>query len=136
MRTYNPLDIAMGLAVYHEIIGGEFNPFEWIADERNIALQVGDSFGIFQYDADGVYTGHYFFSLKDRGKKAIALGKEMLKDAFDQHDVKVVRGLTPLQNRPARWMARQLGFKSFGVVDIISGPCELFIQTADQFRKN
>lgn len=134
MRETDPIVVAKALSEYQDIIGDEFNPILWVADDKNIVLRKGDSFSLFQYDSPGVYTGHYFFSKGDRGKKAIVLGKQMLAEVFDEHGAKVVRGLTPLQNLPARWTARQLGFESFGVVSVVSGPCELFIQTAEQFR--
>lgn len=134
VRSFDPEAVANGLANYEKTVGDEFDPVVWLKDDRNVALQAGESFGIFQYEIPGVYTGHYFFSMRDRGKRAKALALEMLDEFFENYDVKVLRGLTPLQNRAARWMTRQLGFQSFGAVTTLAGPCELFIMTRDQFR--
>ena len=106
----------------------------WLAADENVALidtETG-SIAMFEYLSPEVYTGHYFFSHQARGRKAIDLGKAMLWVAFSKF-AKVIRGMTPLQNRAARWMSRQLGFISYGAVSPIEGPCELFMLTRDEF---
>jgi len=113
----------------YELIG--FEPREWITIKDNIALiDAENNYAMFEKGDDGYYTGHYFFNA--RGRKALRIAKAMLYFLFSHTDIKVVRGLTPLQKLGARWMSRQLGFKSYGVVHTQSGPCELFILVKEQ----
>lgn len=94
----------------------DFNPFQWLQDDRNICLTNGEgSVSLFEYD-DGVYNGHYFFSV--RGKEAVTLSKECLRIIFEDYDARVVRGYTPVTNRGALWLSRHLGFSPFGFVRI------------------
>lgn len=106
---------------------------KWLANEKNVAIVSEDgSVGMFEYERPGIYTGHYFFTLQMRGKRAKSLALEMLSEMYDR-GAELIRGLTPLQNLAARWMTRQLGFTSHGVVTTLVGPCEIFIQTRDEF---
>jgi hypothetical protein len=104
----------------------------WLGNTRNIALtDERGNVGMFDEAAPGVYTGHYFF--KDRGKAAKALAVRMLLEMFDDRDAKVIRGLTPVDNRPAVWMTRHLGFKDYGTVETWIGDCIIFIMTKEEF---
>lgn len=126
-RCYNP-------ELIRDMIGSvDLDVEAWLAAEENVALIDADtgSVSMFEYLAPEVYTGHYFFSHQARGRKALDLGKAMLETAFGF--AKVIRGMTPLQKRAARWASRQLGFKSYGVIFPVEGPCELFMQTRDEF---
>jgi hypothetical protein len=105
----------------------------WLASPLAIALSDEEgNIGLFEECSPHVYSGHYFF--KDKGKAAKELSIEMLRWVFDEKAGKVVRGLTPVENRPAAWMARHLGFKSYGDVDTWVGPCTIFIMTKDEFE--
>lgn len=132
-RVTDPAVLTEELAPYKDTIGDEFEANEWLGNDRNIALTDNNSFGLFQYEIPGVYTGHYFFSNNVRGKEAKRLATEMLIIAFRDYGIRVIRGLTPVKNKKARWMTRQLGFKSFGILDISDDTCELFILTRDDF---
>lgn len=106
----------------------------WISDPRAIALSDEDgNIGLFEELTPGVYTGHYFFKVRGKGAKALAI--RLLEEVFSEYGAKVVRGLTPLENRAALWMTRHLGFKDYGVIDTEIGPCALFIMTKDEFDK-
>jgi hypothetical protein len=60
----------------------------------------------------------------------------MLKEIFTgPYDVEVIEGLSPLGKLGARWLNRKLGFKSHGVVDTVSGPCEIVIMTKNEWRQ-
>lgn len=104
---------------------------DWLVSPNNIAItdSVGN-WGLFHRQVDGIYTGHYFFETK--GKEAKRLAIEMVDLFFDSTGEKILRGITPVYNRAARWMSRQIGFKSLGEIDTDHGPCELFIMTKDQ----
>lgn len=117
---------------YEYLLG--FDPVSWLATEGNLAITDGENWALFDKQPDGVYTGHYFFVV--RGKAARQLGKEMLAFFFENTDVQALRGMTPLENLGARWMSRQLGFKGYGVIETMRGPCELFILTRREWELN
>jgi len=106
-----------------------FDKTEWEGG-RNIALLAEDNLALFEYQKEGVYTGHYFFKVK--GKEAVTLAKEALHVIF--REVKVIIGLTPVDNKAARWMSRHLGFKSQGVVQTYVGDMELFSMTKQDWE--
>lgn len=96
-------------------------------------LVEGENIGFATYEYEGVYNPHYF--LKVRGREALDFTKRMMREAFDNYGVKVFRGMTPVENKKARWAARQLGLTSYGIIENPTGDFELFIITADEFRE-
>lgn len=134
-RTKNAKDLADVTEPYrNELLG--FEPENWLANSNNIALTDGlKNFSLFEFELDGIYTGHYFFG-NARGREALAIAKEMVREAFSNHPIKVIRGLTPLEKLGARWLSRQTGFTSHGVVQTTTGPCELFILSKDEWENN
>lgn len=119
---------------YSDSLSG-FNPEEWLADTRNVALinDLGD-ISLFQRLTPSVVIGHYFFL--SRGRAAINAAQEMLKEVFTgPYGVEAVEGLSPLQKLGARWLNRKLGFKSHGVVDTVAGPCEIVIMTKNEWSQ-
>lgn len=113
-----------------EMLG--FHPETWLADDRNIALtDDGENYNLLEYELPGIYTGHTFYVKRGRAAKAHLHGA--LRVAFTEFPVEVIRGLTPIKLIGARWMARQGGFKSHGVVSTLVGPCELFILSKHEY---
>ncbi len=112
-----------------------FDIEEWVNNPRNIALGEDNDLALFEYEKEGVYTGHYFFNRR-KGREAIKLSKAILQELFtnEQFNIKIIRGLTPLENLKARWMSRHVGFKSYGAIQTLLGPCELFILTKDEWQ--
>jgi hypothetical protein len=106
---------------------------EWIKDDKNLALEEDGNFGVFEYNWDHVYTGHYFFHA--RGKEAKALSIRMLRVAFEEYGMKLVRGLTPVEHRGAVMMTRWLGFTDHGTVDTEAGECWIFTLTREEFEE-
>jgi hypothetical protein len=104
---------------------------EWLDDYKNVMVVDGDDVGLGTFEYPGVYNVHWFFV--SRGKYAKKMALEMLDYFFTNHDVKALRGLTPTNLRGACWLARQLGFKSYGTFEFAYGPCELFCMTKDEF---
>lgn len=106
----------------------------WLEDERNILLEDNGSVALFTFEYPGIYTGHYLF--KTKGKETLALGHKMLDWMFS-NGARVIRGETPTDNRPALFVTRKLGFKSYGINDDpYWGPHEHFILTAEEYRNN
>jgi hypothetical protein len=59
----------------------------------------------------------------------------MMKELFDNYGAKALRGLTPVNNKAARWATRQVGMKSQGFVPNSKGHMfELFIVTKEEFN--
>lgn len=131
MRTDNLDLILRATNQYADHITG-FYPKEWIDNPLNIAL-INDNqdISLFEFEAPGVVSGHYFFW--SRGKIAVKAAKEFLNEIFT-YDIKVVRGITPITNLGARWVNRQLGLKSYGIVQTTVGPCEIIILTKQEWE--
>lgn len=107
---------------------------EWLSDPTNIALENdrGD-IALFEIGLKNIYSGHYFF--KSRGRKAINAAKEFLDEIFNTcYNIEVIIGLTPITNLPARWLSRQVGFKSQGIVQGPKRHYEMFIMTKREFN--
>lgn len=131
-RCYDP-DFMRDIVVpFDEGISYDFDFEEWVEDENNVALEEGDNIGVFEFEYPGVFSGHYFFATA-RGRKAKDLAIRMLTEMFSQHGARTIKGMTPVENKAARWMTRQLGFKSYGVFDTPVGDYELFCITLDEF---
>jgi hypothetical protein len=112
----------------------DFDPAEWLANDLHVALINGnDDVVLLERLRPKVVIGHYFFH--SRGRLAVDVGKEMLHEIFTgPYDVEVVEGLTPLHKLGARWMNKQLHFKSYGVVQTSTGPHEVVILTKEEWR--
>lgn len=105
---------------------------EWLKDTRNVMALKGENVGMATFEYPGVYNVHWFFTA--RGKEALQLAKEMLDYFFQNYDVKTIRGLTPVSIKGARWLARQIGLKSYGILEYPDDePYELFCMTKEEF---
>lgn len=108
--------------------GDSFVCSEWLDDENNVMLSDGKNIALFEATkVKSVALGHYFFS--SRGKQALEKGKQFIDFLFDNSRFTIIQGLTPVFNKPARWMSRQLGFQSIAIINTPNGECELFHKT-------
>lgn len=105
----------------------------WLDNHRNVMLVEGENIGMGTYEYPGLYNVHWFYTV--RGREALNLAKEMLDHLFTNYDVQAVRGLTPVEVKGARWLARQVGLTSYGILEFPDGPYELFCMTKDEFYK-
>lgn len=129
MRTYDPVIVQPAIDHFLKDNSNRADLNEWLSKEYNIALvnEVRD-LAVFERTKPGIYRGHYFF--QSRGRKAITAGKDFLDEIFDPcYNIKVITGLTPISNLAARWLSRQIGFKSNGIIKLFNNPYELFILT-------
>lgn len=113
----------------------QVDPIEWLSNPDNIVLQNdrGD-LALFEKGVKNIYSGHYFF--QSRGREAIKAGTEFLDNLFNTcYNIPVLMGLVPLTNLGARWLSRQIGFKSHGVVHSSVRPYEMFIITKKEFNE-
>lgn len=135
MRTVDADLVRNAVGLYDTNVVG-LDPEQWVGNPANVALtnEEGDV-ALFerQWRLPSSVCGHYFF--KSRGRAAIDAALQMLEEIFTgPYGVQTIIGLTPLDNRPALWMNRKIGFTSGGVIDTEIGPCELVILTKDRWR--
>jgi hypothetical protein len=107
---------------------------EWLSNPTNIALEnENGDIALFEIGFKDIYTGHYYF--KSRGRKAIEAARGFLDEVFNScYNIDVILGLTPITNLPARWLSRQVGFKSHGIVEGPKRHYEMFIMTKREFN--
>lgn len=106
---------------------------DWVKYKRNVALTDGKgNFALFTYEYIHVWAGHYFFE-NARGKEAIRLSKEALEVMFTRTNCEVLFGLVSEKKKHASWISRQLGFRSYGMVETPKGPYEMFILTKEEY---
>lgn len=118
----------------HRKVLGTVDLEEYFKNKNHISIQKENDIALFTYNWPGLYTGHYFF--ESRGKAAKARALEILEEVFTKHPVLTIRGLTPVENKAARWMSRQLGFTSYGTVETPTGECEFFLLSKEEWIRN
>jgi hypothetical protein len=105
-----------------------FDVEDWFSKAENFALIEGENIGFAEYKSPGVYWVHFCFHTA-RGRQAINLTKEMLSVLFRERDVASVLGLIEAENKKARWLVKQAGLTSLGLVQTKLGLCEMFYLT-------
>lgn len=135
MRTWDAHLIAPAIKHFLKT-EDKVDPITWLSNPDNIVLinDLGD-IALFEKGVKHIYTGHYYF--KSRGRQALNSGKEFLDELFNTcYNISIVTGLTPIELLGARWLTRQLGFSSHGVVTYIDNKhYELFILTKEEFNR-
>lgn len=102
-----------------------FNVEEWFSNTENYAYKEGDNVAFGEYKSPGVYWVHFCFDTA-KGREAINLTKRMFKQLSEDTPLKVAIGLIHVDNKKAKWLIRQVGFQSLGLVDTKNGVCEMF----------
>lgn len=102
-----------------------FDVEQWFSDENNYALIEGENVAFGEYKSPGVYWVHFCFHTA-RGREAIELTKRMLSEFCRVRPVRTAIGLIEVENKRAKWLIRQVGFKSLGEEDTPIGRCEMF----------
>lgn len=137
MRTFDYFTITKAVAQYAEEIVG-FDPGEWTDNEENVAL-TNDNYDVALFERlhlnpVAVY-GHYFFW--SRGKEARKAANNFLEEIFTgDYGVQVILGLTPVNNKGALWMNRQLGFKELDTIPTTIGDVRLVQLTKKEWESN
>lgn len=136
IRSFDPEDLRRGTEDHRDMVPENFDFAGWVGNPDNLLLVDGDSIGFITFEYPGVYSPHHFHKTR-RGRAAIECSRAMIKYAFDNHPVEVLRGLTRTRLKHACWIARQLGCTSYGVFDTHGEPHELFMLTREEFyRRN
>lgn len=107
-----------------------FDVEDWFSKTENYALKEGDNISFGEYKSPGVYWVHFCFDTA-KGRDAINLTKRMFSEFCKTCPVRIAIGLIHLDNRKARWLIRQVGFKSLGEVETENGRCEMFYNTGN-----
>lgn len=107
-----------------------FDADEWFAQPHNYALIEGKNISFGEYKSEGLYWVHFCFD-EARGRAAIELTKRMLDAFYEATPVITSIGLIELNNLKARWLIRQVGFKSLGETETENGLCEMFYWTKE-----
>lgn len=103
----------------------------YLVNDNDKYLIEGDNLMLFEKVSDGKYQGHFFF--EDRGAKAFATALLLLDKAFSSFAT-IIQGLSPISHSGSKWLAKKVGGTSYGIIQTINGPCELFIMTKAQWR--
>lgn len=133
MRTYDIIKVQEAIDCLHED-GIDIGAEEWLSLPTNIALtnDKGD-IALFEIGFKDIYTGHYYF--QSRGRQAITAARDFLDELFNTcYNIDIILGLTPITNLAARWLTRQVGFKSYGIVHGPTSHYEMFIITKREFN--
>ena len=107
-----------------------FDADEWFSKPNNYALIEGNNISFGEYKSEGLYWVHFCFDTA-RGREAIDLTKRMLEAFYKAVPVVTSIGLIEVHNLKARWLIRQVGFKSLGDVTTENGICEMFYWTKE-----
>lgn len=102
-----------------------FNVEEWFANADNFCLQEGDNVAFAEYKSPGVYWVHFCFD-KAKGRQAIDLTKKIYNTFCCLKPVKLLIGLIHVNNKKAKWLIRQVGWQSLGLIETKNGLCEMF----------
>lgn len=132
MRTHDVNLITEAVARYGAPIVG-FEPGDWLFGANIALVNDKNDVALLEYTAPGKFTGHYFFL--SRGKDAVTSAKDFLREAFEEHPVEAITGLTPHVKRGALWLNKQIGFTSYGTIETQIGPCEIVILTKKEWEK-
>lgn len=137
MRIHDVEKVKLAFRLFLKDNADSVNAQEWVDNPKHIVLENDDGdLALFEPGIKHVYSGHYYF--KSRGRKAIEAGKSFLDEFFNTcYNIDVLTGLVPIKHLGARWLSRQLGFSSHGVVDYIDNKhYELFILTKKEFNSH
>lgn len=102
----------------------------WLSKPENYALIEGANIAFGEFKSPGVYHVHFCFDTA-KGRDAIELTRRMFRAFCEACPVEVAVGLIAVDNKKAKWLIRQVGFKSLGEIMTENGMCEMFYATKD-----
>ena len=102
-----------------------FDVEAWFSNGANYAIKDGQNIGFAEYKSPGTYWVHFCYDTA-RGREAINLTKKMVAQLFQDCPITTAIGLIEVNNKKARWLIRQAGFKSLGEIATENGQCEMF----------
>jgi hypothetical protein len=132
MRSYNPEVFRRATEEWRDKVPLELID-NWLGDDKNVMYDVDGNVGLATYDYPGCYTAHWFF--KVRGKEALDLAFRMYDDLFNNQGAVVVRGITPIGLKGARYLAKRIGFVSMGFIETDNGVEEIMCLSKEDFTR-
>jgi hypothetical protein len=102
-----------------------FDVEQWFSNSKNVCFIERENLCFAEYKKEGVYWVHFCFD-SAKGREAIELAKTMRRVFLDSYDVSCLIGLIRVNNKKAKFVVRQIGFKSLGEVETSLGLCEMF----------
>jgi hypothetical protein len=111
--------------------GSDFDYKGWLANHDNIMCVIGDDVGLATLEYPGVYNAHWFY--KSRGREALTVAFKMYDYLFNETDAQAVRGLTPIDNKAARYLAKRIGFETMGIEEFPDGVYDHMVLTKQGF---
>lgn len=135
-RSFDSEVLRRAAEPYPDIVPHAFDFPAWVSNLNNVMIVEGEDVGFFTYEYPGVYNAHYF--MVTRGRGVIPIANQAFEMMFNNYGAETLRGLTKKSLRAACWMARQIGFKSYGsiVYPEKDGEYELFFVTKNEFREH
>jgi hypothetical protein len=119
-RTFNPK--LVDLIVNHPSVRGTIeqgceaiSSRSVVLDRQNIILASPIGVAIFIPEAERIYGGHIAVLAGHRGRAALTLATEALKQVFCVYKAEEVRASVPLVLPAARYLCRAVGFTPLGV---------------------
>lgn len=125
-RVLNPVEVRSVTDLYPRYF--TFDCEGWLSNVSNFAYKTGDNVAFAEDKGGGTYWVHFCYH-SSRGRTAINLTRQCVKALLKDTIFKVLVGLIEEGNRPAKWLIRQVGFRSVGLTDSPNGVCEMFILT-------
>lgn len=107
-----------------------FDIEDWFSNPLNYALIHDENIAFAEWKSEGVYHVHFCFDTA-RGRDAIRLTKQMFEEFCRSCPVEIAIGLISDSNKKAKWVIRQVGFKSLGEIETENGICEMFYATRE-----
>lgn len=113
--------------------GSSFDYEGWVKNKNNVMFVEGDDVGLATFEYPGVYTVHWFFV--SRGRQALRNAQDMIGTMFDDFDARILRGLTPVDLKAARWLAKKVGLTSYGFLEFPNGTHEIMCITKQDYEQ-
>jgi hypothetical protein len=110
-----------------------FDVETWFENPLNRAYVEGENIGFAEWKGNDNFWVHFCFHTA-RGREAINVTKRMVNELFNETNFNSCVGLIHEDNKKARWLIRQVGFKSLGLSDTENGVCEMFYLTKEDAR--
>ena len=108
-----------------------FDAQTWLNKPENVTLVEDDNIAFAEYKAPGVYWVHFCFNTA-KGKEAVSLTQRIFEEFCKLKPVKIIYGTIAVENKAAKWVVRQAGFKSLGEMHTGDFLCEMFYKTNEE----
>lgn len=109
-----------------------FDEDKWFSNLNNFGYIEGQNVGFGEFKSPGCYWVHLCCD-EAKGREAVELTKKMVGMLYEDTQFNSLVALIHVDNKKAKWLIRQVGFKSLGVTDTPNGLCEMFCLTKKDY---